>query len=171
MLSGDIEKAFLQTRIRELGGNVLRFHCVNKCDPNRREINRFARLLFGLTQYTFILGVTLKVYFHNYLTNYPKVIENISDDMYVEDLTSEGNTVEGVKIPKQKCEVLVKKGGFNLQKWHSNILSLENTKITTSSELYYAKQMFQTSSNETKILGVLWNKLTDKLSISILKFQ
>ena len=31
--------------------------------------------------------------------------------------------------------------------------------------------MFQTNSNETKILGVTWNKLTDKLSISIPKFQ
>ena len=31
--------------------------------------------------------------------------------------------------------------------------------------------MFQTSSNETKILGVPLNKLTDKLSISIPKFQ
>ena len=27
--------------------------------------------------------------------------------------------------------------------------------------------MFQTSSYKTKILGALWNKLTDKLSISI----
>ena len=65
----------------------------------------------------------------------------------------------------------LKNGGFNLHKQHSNILSLENTKTTTSSELTYAKQMFQTSSNETKILGVPWNKLTDKLSISIPKFQ
>ena len=30
--------------------------------------------------------------------------------------------------------------------------------------------MFQTSSNETKILGVPWNKLTDKLSVSIPNF-
>ena len=49
--------------------------------------------------------------------------------------------------------------------------SLENTKTTTSSELTCAKQMFQTSSNETKMLGVPWNKSTDKLSISISKFQ
>ena len=49
--------------------------------------------------------------------------------------------------------------------------SLENTKTTTSNELTYAKQMFQTSSNETKMLGVPWNKSTDKLSISISKFQ
>ena len=31
--------------------------------------------------------------------------------------------------------------------------------------------MFQISSKETKILAVPWNKLTDKLSISIPKFQ
>ena len=55
------------------------------------------------------------------------------------------------------------KGGFNLLKWHSNIPSLENTKITNSNELTYGKQMFQTSLNETKTLGISWNKLTDKL--------
>lgn len=31
--------------------------------------------------------------------------------------------------------------------------------------------MFQASSNETKILRVPWNKMTDELSISIPKFQ
>ena len=30
--------------------------------------------------------------------------------------------------------------------------------------------MFQTSSNETRMLGVPWNKLTDKLSIYIREF-
>ena len=135
------------------------------------EINRFTRLVFGLTQSPFILEATLKVHFLNYLSNYPKVIENISDDTYAEDLTFGGNTVGEVEILKQKCEELFKKGGFNLHKWHSNIPFLENTKTTTSSELTYANQMFQTSSNENKISGVPWNKLTDKLSISISNFQ
>ena len=31
--------------------------------------------------------------------------------------------------------------------------------------------MFQTSSNETKLLDLPWNNLTDKLSISIRNFQ
>ena len=86
--------------------------------------------------------------------NYPKVIENISDDMYVEDLTFGGNTVGEIEILKQKHEELFKKGGFNFHKWYSNIPSVENTKATTSSELTYPKQMFQISSSETKILGV-----------------
>ena len=32
-----------------------------KCDPNSVEINRFTRLVFGLTQSPFILEATLKV--------------------------------------------------------------------------------------------------------------
>ena len=86
--------------------------------------------------------------------NYPKVIENMSDDIYVDGLTSGGNTVGEVEILKQKWEELFRKGGFSLHKWHSNVPSLENIKATTSNELTSAKQTFQTSSNETKILGV-----------------
>ena len=56
------------------------------------EINKFTRLVFGLTESSFILEATLKVHFHNYLTKFPKVIGNISDDMHVGNLTSGGNT-------------------------------------------------------------------------------
>ena len=47
--------------------------------------------------------------------------------MYVDDLTSGGNTLGEVKILKQKCKLLFEKGGFNLHKWHFNVTSLENT--------------------------------------------
>ena len=101
LLCGDIEKAFLQIRIRECERNVLRFHWVRNCGLDHVEINRFTRLVFGLTQSPFILEATLKAHFHNYLMNYPKVIENISDDMSVDDLTSGGKTVGEVEILKQ----------------------------------------------------------------------
>lgn len=67
------------------------------------DVNRFNRLVFGLTQSPFTFEATLNIYFRDYLQNYPKVIENISDDMYVEDLTSRGSTVGEVEIFKQKC--------------------------------------------------------------------
>ena len=110
------------------------FHWVNKCDSNRMEIYRFTRLVFGLTQSPFILEAPLKDNFYNYLMNYPKLTENISYDMYVDDLTSGVNAVGEVETLKQKCEELFKKGGFNLQKLHSNIPSLKNTKTTASNE-------------------------------------
>ena len=88
LLCGDIEKAFLHIRIRECERTVLGFPWVKKCDPNRVETNKFTRLLFGLTQSLFVLNATLTVHFHNFLINYPKVIEIISDDMYANNLTS-----------------------------------------------------------------------------------
>ena len=89
--------------------------------------------------------------------SYPRIIESKSGDMYVVDLISE--------------VIRVRKGGFNLFKRHSNISSLENTKRTASNELTLPKQMFLTSSNETKKFDIPWNKLTDKLSTSIPKFE
>ena len=65
--------------------------------------------LFGLTQSLFIFEAVLKVHFHNYLSNYRKVIGNISHDIYVDNLTSGGNTIDEAKILKQKCEELFKK--------------------------------------------------------------
>ena len=59
-LCGDIEKAFLQIRIRESERDVLRFHWVNSLESKNIEILRFTRLVFGLTQSPFILEGTLK---------------------------------------------------------------------------------------------------------------
>ena len=54
-MCGDIEKVFLQIRIRKSERDVLRFHWVKNSDPNVIEISRFTRLVFGLTQSPFIL--------------------------------------------------------------------------------------------------------------------
>ena len=54
------------------------------------EINRFTRLVFGLKQFLFILEARLKTHFHNYVMDYPKVMENISHYMNVDDLISGG---------------------------------------------------------------------------------
>ena len=54
LLCGDMQKAFWQIRIREFERNTLGFHWIKNLDPNIVEINRFCRLLFGLTQLPFI---------------------------------------------------------------------------------------------------------------------
>ena len=40
---------------------------------------------------------------------HPKVIEDISDDMYVDDLTPGGNRVREIEILKENSEELLKK--------------------------------------------------------------
>ena len=58
---GDIEKVFLQTRITVSKRNAVRFHWVSNIDLNSIELNRFLRLVFGLTKSHFILEGTSKL--------------------------------------------------------------------------------------------------------------
>ena len=83
--------------------------------------------------------------------------------MYVDDLVSRGTNLVEVENLKQKSIKLFSKGGFNLHKWPSNILSLEND--DANSEQTNAKQLFCNNSGYTKILGLGWNKVTDKIDI------
>ena len=106
LLCGDIEKAFLQIRIRESERDVLRFHWVKNSDPSVIEINRFTRLVFGLTQSPFILEGTLKAHFQYYVNKYPTLNEAISEDMYLDDFVSGINTIEEVEVIKQKSNEL-----------------------------------------------------------------
>ena len=65
---------------------------------------------------------------------------------------------------KKKSVQLIKKGGFNLHKWNSNVPELESEN-SNQSELTYAKQVINQGSNETKIVGLGWNKQSDTLSV------
>ena len=111
------------------------FLWIKDCDLHRVEVNRFTRLVFGMTQSPFILEATLKAHFHNYLMIYPKVTENISDDMNVDDLISGSSRVGEVEFLNGSVKSYFNNGDFNLHKWHSNIPSLENPKRTTSNGL------------------------------------
>ena len=137
LLCGYTEKAFLQIRIRESERDVSRLHWAKNSDPSVIEINRFTRLVFGLTQSPFILEGTLKEHFQYYIDEYPTLKETISEDMYVDDLVPGSNTIEEVEVIKQKSIELFGKGGFNLHKWHPNIPSLQSSNIKSESELTY----------------------------------
>ena len=55
-VAGDLRKAFLQLRIREMERGVLRFHCVVDKHSKKVETLRFTRVLFGLAPSPFLLG-------------------------------------------------------------------------------------------------------------------
>ena len=80
--------------------------------------------------------------------------------MYVDDLLT-----DEVKTIKEKSIELLKKGGFNLHKWNSNVPSLEIKSAEGKQKLTYAKQILSQNSNEIKILGLCWNKEKDKISV------
>ena len=70
LLYGETEKVFRHIRIQKSESDVLRFHWIKNSDSSVKEINRFTRLVFDLTQSPFILEGTLKEHFQYYINEY-----------------------------------------------------------------------------------------------------
>ena len=80
------------------------------------------------------------------------------------------NKPEELEELKAKTVKIFNAAGFELHKWHSNYRSLgnvwEETDQCKSSCQTYAKQQVGTTSDETKLLGLAWDKRSDHFAIS-----
>ena len=167
ILCADIEKAFLQIHIKEKERESLKFHWIENLTNNTIQILRFTRLVFGLNQSPFILEGTLKTHFERYESMYLELIRKIRDDMYVDDLVTGGESLQEVEKIKSDSIELFEKGGFKLHKWHSNETNLETNDLNSEKELNFAKEHLGTKANETKILGLNWDKQRDIFRVEI----
>ena len=62
---------------------------------------------------------------------------------------------------------IFKEAGFELHKWHSNDKKLESEYVgETDSEQSYAKHQLGVRPEETKSLGLNWNKVKDTIAVS-----
>ena len=127
-ITADIQKAFLQIRIRDSDRDALRFHWIKNQDINQIDILRFPRLAFGLTQSPFILEETLGKHTSKYREVHKKIVEEIAANMYAGDLISGGYKKEEVIELKEIATKKFREGWFTLHKWHTNcnIKSHEN---------------------------------------------
>ena len=92
-VTGDLKKAFLQVRIRELDRDALRFHW-KKNEHSPLETLRFTRALFGLTCSSFLLGGVLECHLEAWEPKMPELVAELRKNLYVDDLLSGGVTVK-----------------------------------------------------------------------------
>ena len=92
------------------------FHRVENLTHNAIQILCFAMLGFGLNQSPFILEGTLKTHFERYKSMYLELIRKIRDDMYVDDLVTEGESLQEIEKTKSDSIELFEKEGFKLHK-------------------------------------------------------
>ncbi|XP_046863293.1 uncharacterized protein LOC124457043 [Xenia sp. Carnegie-2017] len=153
-LCGDIEKAFLQIRIKEQERDALRFHWKSDSQPEPLTY-RFTRVVFGLTCSPFLLGGVLEHHLETWKTKMPDIVEELKKSMYVDDLLSGGQTVDKAKERKRKSIDVFNDANFNLHKWNSNAHELEaDEEEKDDEEETLAKQQLGTKSGESKVLGL-----------------
>ena len=117
------------------------------------------RVTFGLNQPPFILIGTLKTHFERFESIYLELIRKPRDDMYVDNLVTGGESLQDVqKIKSDSIKPIEKRGGSKFQKLHSNEPNVDTNDISSQKELNFAKEYLGTKANETKILGLNWDK-------------
>ena len=164
-LAGDLKQAFLQVGIREADRDALRFHWIENKDLSKPVVLRFTRALFGLAQSPFLLGGTIEQHLENCKDEYGDFVAEIKASLYVDDVITGGNKLEEVAELKEKAIEIFAKAKFQLHKWHSNKMELED-RIGEDGQQSYAKENLAVKPTETKLLGLNWNKQKDTLAVT-----
>ena len=168
-LSADLKQAFLQVVIRADDRDALRFHWIKNKDASDTEVLRFTRALFGLVQSPFLLAGILKQHLNSLRERYPAEVAEIERCLYVDDIISGGCTTDEVSSLKETTVSMFEAAKFQLHKWHSNESKLESSEedsdLRGNNQRSYAKQQLGVQSDETKLLGLTWNKSNGTLAV------
>ncbi|XP_046858560.1 uncharacterized protein LOC124452010 [Xenia sp. Carnegie-2017] len=168
-ITGEIQNAFLQIRVRESERDSLRFHW----RPNSQadvEVLRFTRVLFGSVSFPILLRGVLETHFYHWKSKDPDAVEALRRCLYVDDIISGGCTVDEARKKKLKAIDNLGDATFILRKWASNAKELDEGSVNKNhEEQTAAKQQFRVQPTETKIVGTTWNKEKDTLSVCDLK--
>ena len=166
-ITGDMVKAFLQIVVQERDRDAQRILWYDDlCNRNILEY-RFTRVIFGATPSPYILGATLQKHLEGYQSVYPETVQILRDDTYVDDIQGGGDSKKDVVQFKEEATTILAGAGFQLHKWHSNILSVDTDSNEKEEERTYAKTVVgNPKTNQTKILGIPWDKSNDCMTVS-----
>eukprot|EP00117_Sycon_ciliatum_P018644 scpid5610/ scgid2568/ len=153
----DIEKAFLQLRIRKEDRDVTRFLWLRDAtNPHLTKDNlavyRFCRMPFGVIASPFLLEATIR----HHLQRHPSPLsETIARNIYVDNVVIGVRTDEEALPVHDQAKSIFAEASMNLREW------------TSSSAVVRAAlpEDDLLTSRRTKVLGLLWDTHADVLTI------
>lgn len=155
----DIKKAFLQISVNPADRDYLRFLWYD-ADGNL-IIYRHCRVVFGVCSSPFILGATINLHLDNHLqeiksrqsvdeSNYMNVFK-LRHSFYVDNCVTSVDNKQDLDSFKRDAKAVMEAGLLDLRGWeHTNDVS---------------------STNISGILGLLWDKASDSLSLNVSSLQ
>ena len=180
ILCADIEKAFLQTSIKEKERErVLEVSLDWESNKQHNSDSTFQQTGIWVKSVTIyprtnpanifwkVWKHVLRTNFERYESMYLELIRKIRDDMYVNDLVTGRENLQEVEKMKSHSIELFEKEGFKLHKWHSNEPNIETNDLSSQIELNFEKKHLRSKANETKIPGLNWDKQRDTFRVEI----
>ena len=167
LITGDLQQAFLQVRIKKEERDALRFHWQTSQD-SEVEVLRFTRALFGLVPSPFLLGGVIECHLETWERRMPDLVAELRKSLYVDDLISGKPTVREAKELKEGAISIFADAKFKLHKWHSNVAELEEAEGQAGDGSTFAKQQLgHPRAKNGSLLGLLWDKQEDQIGIAM----
>ncbi|KRZ15249.1 hypothetical protein T11_16503 [Trichinella zimbabwensis] len=159
-LHADISKMFLQIGLHEKDRDVTRFLWRELGSQEAPRIFRFRRVCFGLTCSPFLAMSVTRHHALNHLQGFSLGANQVLENMYVDDIVFSVDENEEAMETVRQLMVLMKKGGFHLTKWVSNMKAVLADLPT--------EDIMGKNTMTSKTLGIVWDSANDELAYSVL---
>ncbi|KRX14001.1 hypothetical protein T07_4244 [Trichinella nelsoni] len=142
------------------GPNIIALPQISCRTANAPRISRFRRVCFGLTCSPFLAMSVTRYHALKHLQGFPlganQVLQNMCVDYIVFSVDENEEAIETVR----QLMVLMKKGGFYLTKWVSNMKAVLADLLT--------EDIMGKNTMTSKTLGIVWDSENDELAYSVL---
>nr|XP_027196402.1 uncharacterized protein LOC113790898 [Dermatophagoides pteronyssinus] len=122
-------------------------------ENNQLVCYKFLRLPFGLTSSPFLLNIVINHHIEKYVREFPEIVSGIQSSLYVDDLVSSVNTIQEAIDFHEVSTNIFKEASMVLRKWQCSDPQLD--------------KQWSDGLGESKVLGIIWNKVDDNIQIVI----
>ncbi|XP_003368070.1 zinc knuckle protein, partial [Trichinella spiralis] len=154
-LQADIEKMYLQIRVRAEDRDACRF--LWRDDEQKIRKYRLTRVCFGLTCSPFLAMGTVRLHANQNHGSAPRAAEEVLNNMYMDDLATSCDSVADARSLVDQLSSLLASGGFQLHKWASN-------EPDALQDLPLEKTTMGAGGRPWKTLGIYWERNEDYLT-------
>lgn len=161
---GDVKQMFRQVKIRAEDQDYQRI--LWRFDPKHSiQEYRLNTVTYGTAAAPFLACRTIKQLVLDDGDNFPLASKVLNADIYVDDVTTGASSLEEAKVIKTEVINLLKRGGFELRKWASNVPDLLDD-IRPEDCLHGSASFDDKTVKSLKVLGLKWNS-TDHFTFDV----
>ncbi|UYV78053.1 hypothetical protein LAZ67_15003314 [Cordylochernes scorpioides] len=163
-LTADIEKMYRQIRLNPADCCFQRI--LWRASPNEPiKEYQLAIVTYGTTSAPYLAIKTLKTLAHDEQEQFPQASKAILTNFYVDDMLSGANSVEEAKDLIIQLNQIMRRGGFHLRKWASNVPKVLEA---LPNEDKYDISMVPIEKDLTiNLLGLIWNATKDVFQVKV----
>ena len=160
-IAGDIKKMYHSVHLSQLDQHMHRFLWRDLNLSKQMDTYIMTRVCFGDRPAGTIAAIALQKTAREYQDEYPKAVDLILNNTYVDDMIDSLHDADETSQIQQEINEILQSGGFSVKEWISNAASSSESLLTDQ------PVMREVSNEKCKILGMYWNSVKDQFVFKV----